>query len=628
MLASRPGQGIRATSALACGKAAALAYANHLPSAAARAVGKAKLRLKGLVMRKIAFLAGLALAVGVLLTGGALTAASGLTAASVTAAQPGQVVQLTGPGACVSQLETEEFCSDGRALNSPDEVVVSPDGRSVYVAAFGGVSNDAGGVAVFERSSPGGRIAQRADAAGCVSNTTAGCGTARGLSSASGLAVSPDGRSVYATGFFPGSVVAFSRSARGDLAQLPGLSGCTAVDGASGCRRGRALSGADDVEVSPDGRSVYVTSFYSDSVGVFARDRGTGQIEQLAGSSGCNRQPDEDGRLAEGCSAAIGLSGPIDLAISPDGRNVYVVSALNRLAAFRREASGALVQLPGPAGCFSDNSDEDGCTAAAFLKLPLGIAISADGRHLYVASYYEESGATITALRRDPVTGRLTPLAGGVRADDLEFVSDLAVAPDGANVYAVSPARGALLAFARTANGALAQLPGEAACVTDAETADSCPHAEVLARASALAVSPDGRSVYVAAVQPGGGSELKGPQYGSLSVFSRQVSLILSLSKPRASPTGIRAGASFSISTRVTTDAPSIKLACSGRVAARGIGTRIRRDGGDAVCSGVVPAGAAGKRLTGRIEATAGDTIRVTTFSFPIRGAGLHSAVR
>ena len=69
-------------------------------------------------------------------------------------AQPGQIVQLTGPGACVSQLVTDGICADARALNGPDALAVSPDGRTVYAASFGvapNVSGNAGSIAVFTR---------------------------------------------------------------------------------------------------------------------------------------------------------------------------------------------------------------------------------------------------------------------------------------------------------------------------------------------------------------------------------------------------------------------------------------------------------------------------------------------
>jgi hypothetical protein len=95
------------------------------------------------------------------------TAVAGLGAG----AQPGQLVQLSGPGACVSQLVTDGICAEARALNGPDALAVSPDGRSVYVASSGvapNVAGNSGSIAGFARDAATGRIAQPAGAAGCV----------------------------------------------------------------------------------------------------------------------------------------------------------------------------------------------------------------------------------------------------------------------------------------------------------------------------------------------------------------------------------------------------------------------------------------------------------------------------
>jgi hypothetical protein len=95
------------------------------------------------------------------------TAVAGLGAG----AQPGQLLQLSGPGACVSQLVTDGICAEARALNGPDALAVSPDGRSVYVASSGvapNVAGNSGSIAGFARDAATGRIAQPAGAAGCV----------------------------------------------------------------------------------------------------------------------------------------------------------------------------------------------------------------------------------------------------------------------------------------------------------------------------------------------------------------------------------------------------------------------------------------------------------------------------
>jgi hypothetical protein len=124
--------------------------------------------------------------------------------------------------------------------------------------------------------------------------------------------------------------------------------------------------------------------------------------------------------------------------------------------------------------------------------------------------------------------------------------------------------------------------------------------------------------VYVASGQPGGSTERLGPQFGSLSVFARQSPPTLSLAKPRAGSAGIRAGRVFSISIRVTTSIASVRVSCSAKVGVQAVRTRARLRAGELTCSGVVPRGSAGKRLTGAIGAAAEELTRTTTFSFPV----------
>ena len=67
------------------------------------------------------------------------------------------------------------------------------------------------------------------------------------------------------------------------IAQLPGTAACITEDGTSGaCGDGVALDGAGRVAVSPDGRSVYVTSVSSNAIAVFDRNPATGRCRRRA----------------------------------------------------------------------------------------------------------------------------------------------------------------------------------------------------------------------------------------------------------------------------------------------------------------------------------------------------------
>ncbi|MBA2523957.1 MAG: beta-propeller fold lactonase family protein [Solirubrobacterales bacterium] len=254
-------------------------------------------------------------------------------------ADDGTLTQKPGSAGCVSALPP---CSAGKAIVGPEAVVVSPDGRSLYVA-----STFSGAVAVFDRSADG-TLTQKPGQAGCISDTGLGpCADGSALDGAASVSVSPDGRSVYAAAINSGAVTVFDRAADGTLTQKPGQAGCTSEAGTAPCSGGPGLGGAAWVTVSPDGRNAYVASFESAAVAVFDRG-GSGELTQKPGTAGCL------GKNAA-CSPGRALDGALAVTVSPDGRSVYATGSVNdAVAAFDRGADGTLAQKSGPAGCISE----------------------------------------------------------------------------------------------------------------------------------------------------------------------------------------------------------------------------------------------------------------------------------
>ena len=102
----------------------------------------------------------------------------------------------------------------------------------------------------------------------------------KALDGAYSVTVSPDGKSAYVASVFSDAVAVFDRdTTTGKLTQKADPDGCITNVATTGCTTGKALDGATSVTVSPDGKSAYVASFSSDAVAVFDRDTTTGSTD-------------------------------------------------------------------------------------------------------------------------------------------------------------------------------------------------------------------------------------------------------------------------------------------------------------------------------------------------------------
>jgi len=418
--------------------------------------------------------------------------------------QPGTLTQLQhGLGCLADASKPIRGCGRARALQGPGPfmgsraIALSPDGRSVYVA-----SSKSDAIAVFRRNAQSGALTQAKGAAGCVAAKGAGgCGTAIGLDGPNSVAVSPDGRNVYATSRASNSITTFRRDGEtGALTQLPGTAGCTAGVSLPGCATGRALLGPDVVTISPNGASVYVGSFFGNEVAVFARNRDGGALTQPGGVAGCIAET-----TSGGCAAGIALGAPEGMAISPSGAWVYVASALsNAVAVLARDpATGALSQARDGSGCIVDAA-LSGCTTG-FEISGANAAATAPNGDLYLTSLFSNS---VTAFSRSSPTAAMAQLAAPagclvwLRAVGCSFgralsaPEGLVVSPDGRNVYAAAFASGAIVVAERNrSSGAVAQKVKRAGCVA-APGLPGCTRAKALRGVSSLALSPDGRFLY------------------------------------------------------------------------------------------------------------------------------------
>lgn len=232
---------------------------------------------------------------------------------------------------------------------------------------------------------------------------------------------------------------------------------------------------------------------------------------QLEGPSGCVAQPDAVPREG-GCAHGKGLLGASGVAVSPDGRNVYVASAQSdAVGAFARDpATGALTQL----GCISQNGTNgfDGtggeCTDGKALDGAAGVVVSPDGAHVYVASAVSNA---VAEFSREPSTGELTQV-GCIEEYGEQVCYDgrallgptaVAIAPNGRHVYAASPGYDGVAVLSRNPETGRLNSRG---CISDDATDGACDDGVALVAAADVAVAPDGGSVFAAA--PGSGAVL------------------------------------------------------------------------------------------------------------------------
>ena len=255
-----------------------------------------------------------------------------------------------------------------------------------------------------------------------------------------GIAVSPDGASVYSANFGAASVSQFDVQDGGTLSPK---SPATAPAG----------TGANGVAISPDGASLYVTN---------ANDASISQYDVGA-----------DGTLSPKSASTVFsglLAFPLGIVVSPDGASVYAGNlGAPTISQYDVGADGTL-------------SPKSPSTAASGTATE-AIAISPDGTSLYAAN----TGDNNVGQYDVGTGGKLSPKTPAtVPAGDEP--AGITVSPDGASVYAPNQGDNSVSQFNIGAAGALS--PKSPATVA----AGRAP--------GGLTISPDAASLYVANFKP------------------------------------------------------------------------------------------------------------------------------
>jgi parallel beta-helix repeat protein len=258
-----------------------------------------------------------------------------------------------------------------------------------------------------------------------------------------GVAVSPDGKSVYVAG--GGS------EGRGDVSQYDvGPGGALSPKSPATVAAGflpRSLA------VSPNGKSAYVGNVGNDLEGF---PSGVSQYDVGSG-----------GRLSPKSPASVPSCAALQVAVSPNGRSLYVAGG----------ADDCIGQYDvGPGGALSPKSPASVDTGAL---TAFGIAVSPNGNSVYVANFVANSVSQYDVGPGGTLSPKSVPtvVAGGVPVA-------VAVSADGESVYVANEISDNVSQYDVGAGGALS--PKSPATVA----AGSTPFA--------VAVSPNGKSLYVA----------------------------------------------------------------------------------------------------------------------------------
>jgi len=358
-------------------------------------------------------------------------------------------------------------CRSGPAL-SPVGMAVSPDEANLYVASQvedAHEGNTMERISVFRRNRSTGMVVPLHRRSACIAmgadNYRDVCAHGYGFGAPSDVTVSPDGRNVYLAG--DGGVATFSRaSADGSLRQF----GCVGVSlTADRCHPSYLPVSKDYAKAlaaGHDGTSVYVLAehWHGDRdttvLEVFRRGRG-GALSRLAGDGRCFSAATVP-RARCRVLPALASGGTAAIAISPDGRNLYV-STLTSVLSF----------TPGPAGRLRFDR-----------AVPLGRSVC-----------------------------RCTPFAA----------TSIAARQD--RVYVESGADGRILVFIRAPRSGALERPLTGACIfASKHPPRGCSTARATTSLTALTASPDGRYLYGVGYFEGAMTPTGYAQEAELAVFA------------------------------------------------------------------------------------------------------------
>jgi len=335
----------------------------------------------------------------------------------------GALTAKAGENGCIKEgPEIPGVCAGGRGITNPDEIIVSADGKNVYVTSW--AVPTAAAIAIFNRNTSTGVLTQKGGQDGCINdNATDGCFDGRAVGG-QGAVLSPDQNNVYVLG--QTTLAVFKRTAAdGTLHQLDGMDGCFGTSAGDGCTPTVFNPCCRQLAITSDGKNVYSPQAFG-GVFIFNRNQSTGAIALKPGDDGCVGHTGSNNMCKE--VPQIGTDSEA-LTLSADDKFLYL-SHESGIVTFARHDDGTLAF----ASCLNDLATL-GCGDGANITDLAYMAVSPDNEDVVVVNSGPPSG--VTAFARNQSTGALTnrafpdgcvspdgrarddgnDLAGGCRAD-------------------------------------------------------------------------------------------------------------------------------------------------------------------------------------------------------------------
>jgi sugar lactone lactonase YvrE len=228
------------------------------------------------------------------------------------------------------------------------------------------------------------------------------------LSNPFSAVASPDGLSVYVAEYYNNRIRVIKTNT-GVVSTLAGSGQAGFLDG-SGAQA--TFTSPKNMAVSPDGRTVYVTSQFSQylrRIDVASANVST-LVLTLAGNTFWGFQ--------NGVAMFMGING---VAASPDGRFIYVSEVINHLVRRIDIETGTVSTLAGDSTALAAGF-ADGPGASAQFRSPAGVGVSRDGATVYVC---DSGNHRIRAI--NAATGAVTTLAGNGTAGYFDGIGSLAM---------------------------------------------------------------------------------------------------------------------------------------------------------------------------------------------------------